>query len=77
MMSGGDIYDLKMLLNHSTVAMTEKYAKLSPKHLAKVKDLITINIQTDDNVISVDSFVKKEEPRQIPALESVVSETIM
>jgi site-specific recombinase XerD len=53
MMSGGDIYDLKMLLNHSTVAMTEKYAKLSPKHLAKVKDLITINIQSDDNVIDV------------------------
>lgn len=77
MMSGGDIYDLKMLLNHSTVAMTEKYAKLSPKHLAKVKDLITINIQTDDNVISVDSFVKKEEPRQIPASESGVSECLM
>lgn len=55
MMSGGDIYDLKMLLNHSTVAMTEKYAKLSPKHLAKVKDLITINIKTDDNVIPVHS----------------------
>ncbi len=30
MMNGGDIYDLKMLLNHSSVSVTEKYAKLSP-----------------------------------------------
>jgi site-specific recombinase XerD len=77
MMSGGDIYDLKMLLNHSTVAMTEKYAKLSPRHLAKVKDLIMPNIKTDDNVISVNAFAKKEEPRQIPAAESGVTESVM
>lgn len=77
MMNGGDIYDLKMLLNHSTVAMTEKYAKLSPKHLARVKDIIVPNIQMDNNVIAVDSFVKKEEPRQIPAGVSEVSECVL
>ena len=77
MMNGGDIYDLKMLLNHSTVAMTEKYAKLSPRHLAKVKDLVMPNIKTDDNVISVNSFVKKEDPRQIPAGKIEVSESVM
>jgi hypothetical protein len=76
-MNGGDIYDLKMLLNHSTVAMTEKYAKLSPRHLAKVKDLVMPNIKTDDNVISVNSFVKKEDPRQIPAGKIEVSESVV
>ncbi len=77
MMNGGDIYDLKMLLNHSTVAMTEKYAKLSPRHLAKVKDIIMPNIKTVDNVILVNAFGKKEEPRQIPASEIRVSESVM
>ena len=76
-MNGGSIYDLKMLLNHSTVTQTEKYAKLSPTHLAHSRDIIIPNIQTDDNVISVDSFVKKEEPRQIPAAESDVSESVL
>jgi len=38
MQNGGDIYDLKELLGHSTVKMTEVYAHLSPKYLkSKVK----------------------------------------
>jgi hypothetical protein len=35
------------------------------------------NIKTDDNVISVNAFAKKEEPRQIPAVESGVSESVL
>jgi integrase len=77
MMNGGDIYDLKILLNHSTVAVTEKYAKLSPRHLAKAKDIIMPNIKTDDNVISVNAFAQKEEPRQIHARKLGVSENVM
>ncbi len=33
-MNGGSLEDLKEVLGHSTIAMTQKYAHLSPDHLA-------------------------------------------
>lgn len=69
MMNGGDIYDLKMLLNHSSVSVTEKYAKLSNKHLARTKDLVMPTIQLEDNLIHLKKSVEGEQPRQIPALK--------
>lgn len=69
MMENGNLYDLKMLLNHSSISVTEKYAKMSPSHLMRLKDKVMPNIGLADNVLAVDSFSKKDEPRQIPAWE--------
>jgi integrase len=35
MMNGGDLYELAKILGHSNIKMTERYAKLARKHLAK------------------------------------------
>jgi integrase len=35
MMNGGDLYELAKILGHSNINMTERYAKLGRKHLAR------------------------------------------
>ena len=35
MMNGGDLYELAKILGHSNIKMTERYAKLAKKHIAK------------------------------------------
>lgn len=35
MLNGGDLYELKHLMGHSSVLVTQKYAHLSPRHLRK------------------------------------------
>jgi integrase len=35
MMNGGDLYELAKILGHSNIKMTERYAKLGKKHLAR------------------------------------------
>lgn len=40
MQNGGDLYVLKDLLGHSTIAVTEKYAHLSPKYLSQAAAFI-------------------------------------
>ena len=35
MMNGGDLYELAKILGHSNIKMTERYAKLARKHLAR------------------------------------------
>lgn len=35
MMSGGDLYELAKILGHSNIKMTERYAKLGRKHIAR------------------------------------------
>jgi len=35
MMNGGDLYELAKILGHANVKMTERYAKLAKKHIAK------------------------------------------
>ena len=75
-MYAGDIYDLKVLLNHCNCNVEVR--SIQPwEHLARVKDLIMPNIKMNDDVISVNAFVKKEEPRQIPAAKIKVSESVV
>ena len=35
MMNGGDLYELAKILGHSNIKMTERYAKLGRKHVAR------------------------------------------
>ena len=35
MMNGGDLYELAKILGHSNIKMTERYAKLGEKHIAR------------------------------------------
>jgi integrase len=35
MMNGGDLYELAKILGHSNIKMTERYAKLAKRHIAK------------------------------------------
>jgi integrase len=35
MMNGGDLYELAKILGHSNIRMTERYAKLAKKHIAR------------------------------------------
>ncbi len=34
-MNGGDLYELAKILGHSNIKMTERYAKLAKKHIAR------------------------------------------
>ena len=38
MMNGGDVYELAKLLGHSTIAMTQRYAKLGKAHIARTSN---------------------------------------
>jgi site-specific recombinase XerD len=35
MMNGGDLYELAKILGHANIKMTERYAKLAKRHIAK------------------------------------------
>lgn len=35
MMNGGDLYELANILGHSNIKMTERYAKLAKRHIAR------------------------------------------
>lgn len=63
MMSGGNLYELKEVLGHSTVKTTERYAHLSNTHLAGVRDIIKPNIGTGAEVLGVESFTKNSSSR--------------
>lgn len=45
MMNGGNLFDLQKLLGHSTSEMTERYAHLSPSHLAKAAQVVNFGRQ--------------------------------
>ena len=51
MMSGGNLYELKEVLGHSSVKTTERYAHLSNSHLAGVRDIIKPNIQSKAEIL--------------------------
>lgn len=53
MMNGGNLYELKEVLGHSSVKTTERYAHLSSQHLSGLKDIIQPRISKDAEVIPV------------------------
>ena len=40
-MNGGSLYDLQKLLGHARVEETQRYAHLSPEHLAKAVNIVS------------------------------------
>jgi hypothetical protein len=38
MMNGGNLYELAKILGHSNIKMTERYAKLGRKHIARTSN---------------------------------------
>ncbi len=44
MMNGGSLYDLKALLGHSTIDVTQRYAHLSLESLQKTRSLVNFEI---------------------------------
>lgn len=40
MMNGGNIYDLQKILGHASLEMTQRYAHMSPDHLAKAIEVV-------------------------------------
>lgn len=46
MMNGGDLYDLKEILGHKSVQVTERYAHLSPSHVARAANVVSYNTTT-------------------------------
>jgi hypothetical protein len=41
MMNGGNIYDLQKILGHYSLDMTQRYAHLSPAHLAQAAQIVS------------------------------------
>lgn len=47
MMKGGNLYDLSKLLGHTEVKMTQRYAHLSPDHLAGATQRISFGLENE------------------------------
>lgn len=50
-MNGGNIYDLKALMGHSSVETTMRYAHLAPAHLHAKAQLVSFQMPCTDNVV--------------------------
>jgi integrase len=60
MMNGGNIYDLQKILGHTSLEMTQRYAHMSPEHLAQAIKVVSFEPeQLGENVISLESEKKK------------------
>ena len=60
MMNGGNIYDLQKILGHSNLEMTQRYAHMSPEHLAKAIKVVSFEPNPEfENVINLDEEKKK------------------
>ncbi|RYZ87538.1 MAG: site-specific integrase [Proteobacteria bacterium] len=53
MMNGGNIYDLQKILGHSSLEMTQRYAHMSPDHLAQAIQIVSFTPKVGGNVISL------------------------
>jgi integrase len=54
MMNGGNIYDLQKILGHSSLEMTQRYAHMSPDHLAQAIQIVSFAPKDlGENVISL------------------------
>jgi integrase len=61
MMNGGNIYDLQKILGHYSLDMTQRYAHLSPAHLANAAQIVNFGRNRQE-------FASKtEEDKKIPA----------
>jgi integrase len=59
-MNGGSLYDLQKLLGHARFEETQRYAHLSPGHLAKAINIVSFggpNIPAPNNVVNPTTFV--------------------
>ena len=57
MMNGGNSYDLQKILGHATHEMTQRYAHLSPAHLAKAMQIVSFSLD-EGNVTSLEDARK-------------------
>ena len=58
MMSGGSIWDLKTILGHSTIDLTERYAHFSPNHLRQRAEQVSFGGSSRAEVVPFDQFSK-------------------
>jgi site-specific recombinase XerD len=60
-MSGVDLYTVKNIMGHSTIAMTERYAHLAPNYLKKAVSMMkaSLNQSGNDNLVKLDEIAKK------------------
>jgi integrase len=54
MMNDGNIYDLQKILGHSTLEMTQRYAHMSPDHLAEAIKIVSFGPSGSENVLSLE-----------------------
>lgn len=54
MMKGGNIYDLQKILGHSTLEMTQRYAHMSPDHLAQAIQIVSFTPDGDAEIVRLD-----------------------
>jgi site-specific recombinase XerD len=77
MMAGGNLYELKEVLGHTSIKTTERYAHLSSNHLAGVKDIIKPLIGNGAGVLAVSDFQKRESSRLNHAQEKSWIECVL
>lgn len=53
MMSGGSLWDLKTILGHSTIDLTQRYAHFSPNHLRRQSEQVSFGIAKRADVIEM------------------------
>lgn len=60
MMNGGNIYDLQKILGHSSLEMTQRYAHMSPDHLAQAIQIVSFAPGAGDtNIVSLEEERRK------------------
>lgn len=53
MMSGGNLWDLKTILGHSTIDLTQRYAHFSPNHLQRQAEQVSFGVPKSADVIGI------------------------
>jgi len=53
MMSGGSLWDLKTILGHSTIDLTERYSHFSPSHLRQQAEQVSFGVSRSADVVAI------------------------